>query len=86
MKIKEACLLLRDGYVLESIIKNDRLIFISENSKIKIYSAKYNSMMKTEDFLNLYKDQDFFPLQTKDDNSSEVEKDFEYYSRLQKKQ
>ncbi len=84
--IKDALSLLKSGYVLESYDNENRLIFVYENTKIYIYSAKYTLNLDINDFIELYKDYKFTPIKNNDGESIDLKKDEEYYSSLQKHQ
>ena len=87
MKIEAALKLLKDGYVLRAIKDGNTYIATFKDGIIEIYSNLYHTKITSRDFLDLYKDFSFLPIEDEKNIEAEAkDKDFEYYSHLQAKQ
>lgn len=84
--VEDALKILKDDYVLEAKVDNNRYIFVKENGKIAVYSQKYTVFVGFSDFLSLYNTFTFFPLENKEKSLIDLKKDEEYYSSIQKRQ
>lgn len=86
MNARQALDLLKEGYILRSEEDDILYYFSYENKKVKVYTAKYNLTITGNDFLDTYGGFIFNAIKGLSTNSLDNEKDFDYYSRLQKKQ
>lgn len=85
--IKKAVKLLESGYVLESFENKDHYVFVlDENKKIKVASSKYSHSISIYDFNDIYKEFNFSLIEGENIETIDLEKDKEYYSKIQKHQ
>lgn len=83
----KALKLLKDQYILKSFFNKEEYIFFENNGKINVKTKKYSVSVGFSDFLDIYKDFLFSPIEDLDSlESIDNSKDLEYYSRIQKKQ
>ena len=83
----KALKLLNDQYILTSSFDKEEYIFFENNGKIYVKTKKYSVSASFSDFLDIYKDFLFSPIEDVDNYERiDVLKDLEYYSRIQKKQ
>lgn len=83
----KALKLLKDQYILMSSFDKEEYIFFENNGKIYVKTKKYSVSVSFSDFLDIYKDFLFSPIEDVDNYERiDVLKDLEYYSRIQKKQ
>lgn len=83
----KALKLLKDKYILTSSFDKEEYIFFENNGKIYVKTKKYSVSVSFSDFLDIYKDFLFSPIEDVDNYESiDASKDLEYYSGIQKKQ
>ncbi|MFA6829500.1 MAG: hypothetical protein WCR67_02195 [Bacilli bacterium] len=80
--IKEAIKLLKGGYPLASIIRNQQYSFrFSKDGKFRVTGDFSGLVLSEYDFESLYKDSVFFiDYESMDEETVDMKKDEEYYS------
>ena len=87
MDIKQAKIVLKEGYVLKAIIDARMLYFSQKDKTIIVINDSYSLSISLEDFEKLYDKYSFELVESSENDIVEnKEKDLEYYSKLNKRQ
>ena len=80
-KITEVVELMKDNIIFYSIDNRGRkVIYVLKNKKIIVQSNAYKLSLDKDDFLSLYKNEEFYLFDEENEAFVDEEKDKEYYS------
>ena len=80
-KITEVVELMKDNIIFYSIDNRGRkVIYVLKNKKIIVQSNAYKLSLDKDEFLSLYKNEEFYLLEEENEAFVDEEKDKEYYS------
>ena len=80
-KITEVVELMKDNIIFYSIDNRGRkVIYVLKNNKIIVQSNAYKLSLDKDEFISLYKNEEFYLLEEENEVFVDEEKDKEYYS------
>ena len=80
-KITEVVELMKDNIIFYSIDNRGRkVIYVSKNKKIIVQSNAYKLSLDKDEFISLYKNEEFYLFDEENEAFVDEEKDKEYYS------
>lgn len=80
-KITEVVELMKDNIIFYSIDnKGRKVIYVMRNKKIIVQSNAYKLSLDKDEFISLYKNEEFYLLEEENEPFVDEEKDKEYYS------
>lgn len=80
-KITEVVELMKDNIIFYSIDnKGRKVIYVLKNKKIIVQSNAYKLSLDKDEFLSLYKNEEFYLFEEENEAFVDEEKDKEYYS------
>lgn len=80
-KITEVVELMKDNIIFYSIdSKGRKVIYVLKNKKIIVQSNAYKLSLDKDEFISLYKNEEFYLLEEENEAFVDEEKDKEYYS------
>lgn len=80
-RVNEAVELLKDNIIFYSIDnKGRKVIYVMNNKKIIVQSNAYKLSLDKDEFISLYKNEEFFLFEGENEVFVDEEKDKEYYS------
>ena len=84
-KITEVVELMKDNIIFYSIDNRGRkVIYVLKNKKIIVQSNAYKLSLDKDEFISLYKNEEFYIVDEENDAFGDEEKNKEYYSREHK--
>ena len=84
-KITEVVELMKDNIIFYSIDnKGRKVIYVLKNKKIIVQSNAYKLSLDKDEFISLYKNEEFYLFEEENEAFVDEEKDKEYYSREHK--
>lgn len=80
-KINEVVELMKDNIIFYSIdSKGRKVIYVMRNKKIIVQSNAYKLSLDKDEFISLYKNEEFYLFEEENEAFVDEEKDKEYYS------
>ena len=80
-RVNEAVELLKDNIIFYSIDnKGRKVIYVMKNKKIIVQSNAYKLSLDKDEFISLYKNEEFYLFEGENEVFVDEEKDKEYYS------
>ncbi len=86
LKIYNILKLMNDGYSFISYVNNEEVTFFIDSDNVIAISNYYRLKLNKTDFMKLYKDNEFMLKEDIDKVKMDLNKDLEYYSKIQKRQ